>query len=424
MAEEQKILSGSLPDSFRDRLKRLWNRFFRFSVLKHLLTLLCFPGAMLLYLFRIRILINCKTSGIGHLAMEPAWFIARKTLYKKRFKKKFFVLLINESEVANRCLAEMFKSNFCQFYSKTINWMLEQVARYEFISVDIGVAPPIGTPLDRNFTIQRNQRHAVMMKDTQAYRNRYSKSFVQLPDKILKKGRDNLEILGIGKNDWFVCLHAGEVTTDSIWNYELFRRNQVGDYFDLIEYITGIGGKVVRMGHQKVPAVTQKVPIIDYPRSSVWSDWMDIYLIHECKYFIGCQSGLQLVAVILGKPLLLTNIIPWPMVNGYDGDIYLPKLIRLKETGDYISIREYLDNELHLAQFTMPDRFEVVPNSGEDLINAAKEMEEYLKNGLPEEDDLQRLWKSFFPSGSQCQCSDVRVSASFLRKYEDVLFRV
>ena len=179
------------------------------------------------------------------------------------------------------------------------------------------------------------------------------------------------------------------------------------------------------MGDKDVPDIPDTVPLIDYPHSEVKCDWMDLYLVSECRYFIGCQSGLQMVAVIFGKPQILTNIIPWHMVTGFDGDIYLPRMIKSKETSELISLREYLNNDLHFAQWDIPEPFVAVPNDAADVINAIDEMEFYLSNQekLPELDSLQALWRESFPALSQCQCSDVRISASFVKKYKGILFK-
>lgn len=391
--------------------------------LKYIIIITCFPVSVLFYLVGIRILVNCRTYGMGHLAIEPAWFLVKNEIIKIK-RKKGYILLVDR-DIANDCLYELLRKYLFIYRSRSINKLLTYLAGFCYITIDIGAAPPISTPHDINFTRKRNIRHYKMMTDIQNYRYKYQKRILDFPDELLKKGLRNLEILGISENDWFVCLHAGEVSINGKYGYELFRRQLITDFYGVIEYIDKRGGKIVRMGDRDLPEISDKVAIIDYPHSKVNCDWMDLFLISECRYFIGCQTGLQMVAVIFGKPQIITNIIPWHMVTGFNGDIYLPKMIKSRKTGDFISISKYMENDLHYAQWDFPESFIAIPNEAEDLITAVDEMEFYLSNQekLTEPDRLQVLWKESFPEGSQCLCSDVRISASFVNKYKDILFK-
>ena len=55
--------------------------------------------------------------------------------------------------------------------------------------------------------------------------------------------------------------------------------------------------------------------MIDYACSDLRSDWMDIFLCAQCRFFIGCQSGLSAVPSVFGVPVVMTDLrmgqTPW-----------------------------------------------------------------------------------------------------------------
>jgi putative glycosyltransferase (TIGR04372 family) len=392
----------------------------------HLLNTLWFTGACVFYLFRIRILINCRTYGIGHLAVEPGWFIVKKKINPWLERHKYILLLANDEYgiIANHYLLSVLNDYFIIFRSRLINQLLKQVSRFPFISIDIGKAPPPEREKDkdqRRYIQEANTRNINILKDIELYRKNGHEAIIFLPDNILEKGEKELKRLGIDKDEWFVCLHASEVALDGDCNYHPWRRQVISDYYGMIRHIADIGGRVVRMGHPKLPHAAKDIPLIDYPKTEQRSDWMDIFLISRCRYFIGCLSGLQWVAVILGKPQILTNIIAWQTPPGLEGDIYLPKMIRSEKTGAYLTADEFIDNNFDMIHFSFPPGFTSVPNSEEDLISAVDEMEQQLKNGLTDFSPLQKAWKQKMQWGRNYYPTNVKISESFIDRYKDLL---
>ena len=383
------------------------------------------PISLLLYGLGVRLLVNCKSGGMGHLAIEPAWFLIRKRLYGCSGRCAKYYVLVIEPEIANNYLIELFRRDFIIFRSKVMNCVLDKLSRYLFPNEDIGISPPRGTPYNEKNTAEANARQTIMLRDFQSYRNKIRGPFFELDEDVLAQGRINLGNLGIRENDWFVCLHAGEVSTNGKYSYDLNRRQKISDYYCMIEHIAKNGGKAVRMGDKDLEDFEDGIPLINYPKSEVLSDWMDLYLISRCKYFIGCSSGLSPVAALCNKPLIMTNYYLWHSVCGFDGDIYLPKMIRSKDTGNFLSVEEYVNKKFFLKQwdFEIPEQYEYIPNAGEDLINAVKEMEEYLKEGMPEQSALQKAWAKSLPYGGIYQKSEVRISHSFIIRHEKALFR-
>lgn len=387
-----------------------------------MLSVLLMPLTPIFYIVGVRVLTNCRTNGIGHLAIEPAWYLAQVALRKKKRVMAPILFPFWGGGYANHALAESLKKYFIVVTSPSLTNLCRALGVFSFLAHDIGVAPMLLHQQNFQSRIdERNCRQARMSKDIQLYRDRYGPLIIDLPEALIEAGEKNLSKIGIKPGEWFVCLHGGEVSTNGTFKYDLYRRQTIKDFRGVINTVKLLGGKVVRMGDGNLPPAPPDLALIDYACSKYKSDWMDLFLVHKCRYFVGCNSGLQSVAVIYGKPQIITNVIPWPMLLTFDGDIYLPKMIVDKERGSFLTISEYIEAGLHVWQKDLPYPYEVVPNSEEDLRDAALEMENLLHCPVPpQENHLQRKWKNAFPPGSQCQFQKSMVSSSFIASHQDL----
>lgn len=389
--------------------------------------LLSFLLWLWLVLTRKTLLVNFRSGGMGHLAKEPAVVLVRSELYGRSTKNTVLVL----QGVANRVLLKHWRRFFFFFHSQRINQALMRCCKWPgVVTFDMGVAPPDAPqPSDspavkKDFTMRRIVRYKRWMRDVQRYRHQKKKRLLELEADVIEQGWRSLAKLGIEKEQPFVCLHAGEVTVDGRFGYELHRRQKIEDYVGLIEHLVNKRIRVVRMGDRDLPPASNSIPVVDYPRTSQKSEAMDLFLIWACFFFIGCNSGLQDVAVIFGKPQLITNVIPWQMVAGFDGDLYLPKPIVWRKNNELVSLKAFFEHELYLAQFEVPDEFYVEPNDATDLIAAAEEMEKLLSGEATLPDPWQKKWRDAFPAEvSEFLCSEVQVSSAFVRRHEKALFK-
>lgn len=121
--------------------------------------------------------------------------------------------------------------------------------------------------------------------------------------------RKSLEKLGLGDGDWFVCLHNREsgyhrdspdLRNSSIVKYELG-----------IKEITEAGGWVIRMGDRTMTRLPSMERVIDLPFTEFKSDLMDLYLVKNCRFYLGQNSGLVDVAYLFGKRCALVNTTEW-----------------------------------------------------------------------------------------------------------------
>jgi hypothetical protein len=116
---------------------------------------------------------------------------------------------------------------------------------------------------------------------------------LQLNQEQLDRGRDTLASVGISRSAWFVCLHVREL---GFWNETSDPTNAprialIDSYLPAIEHIVSRGGWVVRMGDPTMRPLPHMTGVFDYARSTVKSDWMDVFLCASCR----AVSGVRLV---------------------------------------------------------------------------------------------------------------------------------
>jgi putative glycosyltransferase (TIGR04372 family) len=238
-----------------------------------------------------------------------------------------------------------------------------------------------------------------------------------------------LHDLGVPGGAWFVTLHVresgfyGEGDNNALHRY---RNADIETYLPAIEAIVARGGWVIRAGDPSMKALAPIPQVIDYARSSAKSDWMDIFLCSQCRFFIGMASGLQNVPWVFGVPCVFANF--WPMyVRAISNqDIFIPKLYVSRRDNRYLTFEEAHHPDLlgiYYAQALDMQGIEILDNKPEEICQVVCEMMARLDGSIEytEEDDrLQKAFGSIAPDyykhGMSC-----RIGRDFLRKYANLL---
>ncbi|MCG8510942.1 MAG: TIGR04372 family glycosyltransferase, partial [Rhodospirillales bacterium] len=161
---------------------------------------------------------------------------------------------------------------------------------------------------------------------------------IQAPDDVIERGRAMLREYGCGDDDWFVALHvrdSGFYEEDQPWDYNKFRNAPIADYVSAIEAITRRGGWVLRMGDPSMEPLPPMDRVIDYATGPDRQDWMDVFGLSQCRFFVGTASGPMNVARAFCVPVVATNYFPvgtWPFS---DGDLVIHKLHRSASDGSW-----------------------------------------------------------------------------------------
>lgn len=198
----------------------------------------------------------------------------------------------------------------------------------------------------------------------------------------------NRQRLGIPVNEWYVCLHVRESGYHNDTTIE--RDASILNYIEAIKEVTNRGGWVVRMGDQTMTKLPEMERVIDYPFTEYKSDLMDIYLISECRVYIGMQSGIFDVAKLFQRPTIMTNMANWFYPHPAKcGDVGVLKHIYSKSKKRFLSVREWMSEPFTAVSFLTFDKDDYIlyENTPEELRSAVAEF--FMRNGRGELTPLQ-----------------------------------
>lgn len=197
--------------------------------------------------------------------------------------------------------------------------------------------------------------------------------------------------MGIPLSDWFVALHVRE--GGELENGINYRNSSAGNYVDAIRFITQAGGWVVRLGDRSITPLPDMERVIDYTRSRWKSELMDLYLISECRFFLGTTSGPAEVALLFDRPVLIVNAAEFSLWGPMrPGDLGILKHVYSPRFGRVLSVRELIEEPYESQLAREPSAsfgYQLIENSPDEIRDV---VEEYMR---PERLPLSGLQRAF-----------------------------
>jgi putative glycosyltransferase (TIGR04372 family) len=241
-------------------------------------------------------------------------------------------------------------------------------------------------------------------------------------------GREVLGRLGVPPDAWFVGFHAREPGYSPA--DEPIHAHRNGSPQALVPALSEIarrGGWCIRMG-SPTGAPSPALPrVIDYARSPVRSERMDVFLCARARFFLGNTSGISFVSSTFGVPVAFANMIPMSTLGMLPRDISIVKLLRRRESPKPMRFDEVLGGPAGNFRFaTLYDEagIEVVENSPDEILELVREMLDRLDGTCRDADGDQELQERFMrllqPRHYSYGAAS-RIGAAFLRKYQYLL---
>ena len=245
-----------------------------------------------------------------------------------------------------------------------------------------------------------------------------------------RKGTDELAKMGV--DSWFVCFHNRDSAylnkrkkRHKDFGYHDYRDSDVKNQLKAMEYITKQGGYAIRMGYLvDEPLETDNPMIIDYA-SNHRSEFMDIFLSANCKFFVGNSAGLICVAFLFNTPSVMLNSCPLEYVDMPKGGLFIPKLVFDMNNKKTLSFKEIFDKGI--SSFTHKEQFDRynfvnVENTSDDILDVVKEMNMRIDmNWKHKYEDLQKKFWSLVKPHHRCYGSPARVGSDFLKRNKGLL---
>jgi putative glycosyltransferase (TIGR04372 family) len=238
----------------------------------------------------------------------------------------------------------------------------------------------------------------------------FSESKIDLQKEIKEKCYNQLLRYGVEKQSKFICLHVRDAKYRNDYNRRTFRNSKVDNYNDLMKFLIDKDYFVFRIGrlaNDKIKIKNKK--IIDYPFSDLKSDYMDLFLIKECFYFIGNLSGPLECATMFNKPCFITDstrVFEAPPRHKMSRSIFRD-IIR-KKNSEKVRFRDYIDMHINYHHWRfINDELDFLPNSSNQLLEEIKLFDREFNN--KEFKDINKtqiifneyLYKSLFKKYSQ-----------------------
>ena len=185
---------------------------------------------------------------------------------------------------------------------------------------------------------------------------------LNLTKQEINKGELILKQFGIPKNAKIICvssrdnLYLRRAHPSVDFSYHNYRDSNVNNYIPAIKALIKKNFYVVKMGKIAAKRVNIKSnKFIDYSFHPLRSDLMDFFLAYKCYFWIGNNTGLDQVARVFRKPLVLTNMAPFMALRMYAKKNYYLLKTYVNSKNQKLSISKIFDygieNSFHSENF-------------------------------------------------------------------------
>lgn len=351
---------------------------------------------------------------IGHLLVEPDCYLKEELL--GLIPKYRVVMLASKQEVANRAVLWHWQRYFIVISNPIVVKLLRPLSWHPLTRLDVS-----------KYAVAINKT-AVFPKIQALWADR--PPLLKTDPEDRERGQKALEEMGMPPGIWFVCVHSrdgGYSPSDE--HLHSFRNSRFEDYLMAIEYIISLGGICIMMGDPTMRPAPKMQGLIDYAHHPMRSEWLDLYIAANCRFFLGNTSGAFYMSSVFGVPAACANMAPLSTVFPCgQKDIGIPKLYREASSGRLLSFKEILDSPA--ANFRFSSQFEA---AGIELVNNTPEeirdlvIEQFERSSFPsfmydkDDEELQNRFRALFRPGHYMYGSASRVGRAFLKRYQYLL---
>ena len=324
---------------------------------------------------------------IGHQAWELHFYAKAHKLGLWGDERP--LVLASDGMVANTSLRDYWDEHIPQitnpittFFMRPFGWMT-QTSR-NLYPLDVSIPREDGSPVTALPAYDHVQER---------YEDEIgSQPLMEIRPEHREQGRATMQELGMPPDAWFVALHVREAGFIKRNEIDQPRDGDIFDYQGAIRLITSLGGWVVRLGRPSMTPLPPMKNVIDYALSDARSPETDIYLMAECRFFLGTNSGPFEVPPLFGRPCAIAASIPMDQGSHYRDDVYLPHLYWSDDHDRYLSFPEIHNSDvrdfLSVAEFGRKN-LKVVRPTPENITKLTQEMLDR-SDGSAQYDDLDR----------------------------------
>jgi putative glycosyltransferase (TIGR04372 family) len=204
-------------------------------------------------------------------------------------------------------------------------------------------------------------------------------------------GWELLKQAGVPEGSWFVVFHAREpgFAGDP---FPSPRNASFENFLPAMNEVVARGGWAIRIGDKGMKPLPAMPGVIDYAHADFNSDWMDIFLLAQCRFFVGSPSGPAQVPHLFGVPTVYTNWIPLADYPYHADGLLIHKTHRDSSTGHKIPYSAFLSLRTDYTNINARNGIVVEENTAEEIRDVVGEMLDRLdgKQSPPSPEDEAR----------------------------------
>ena len=180
--------------------------------------------------------------------------------------------------------------------------------------------------------------HSLLYEVAEAWQRQGRPPLVSLRPAHRAEGRRWLSSLGLPEEDWFVTFHCRTTV-----GHQDLRSVRPETYTRAMEAVIRAGGWVVCMGTPKLVDAHPKI-INRGDHVTPGDDWKDVFLLADCRFFVGCTSGPADVVNAFGVPSIEVNTLQIGQQAAHNHDLFIPKLFLSRRSGRMLTMEEILEH--------------------------------------------------------------------------------
>ena len=399
------------------------------KIVKNIIIVIIFPIILIIYILRPIMIIRfgiVQSSRIGALSIQVEHY-----LKEMKIKKNKFVLDIisYEKQICNKKLALLVS----RLPVKIINFPKKIQIFFDGLNL-----------------LSPNNFHRInFVAHPKDFFINEDITQLKFSSNEVDKARELLANIGIHKKNMWVCIHNRDSAylnsisknnwnhnnySGSNWSYHNYRDFNISSMVSTCNYFLSKGYHVIRVGQKANEAINLKHPkLIDYPFINKKDELLELYLLANCSFFIGCNAGIYTIPYIFKRPLLITNYTSVGLLNQMKHNKWMTilKLFTDKNTGKILSLDEIftrnLDNMGIINEFN-DNNIKLIDNTPDEILNASIELEQRenaIWNNTEKSFGLQKkFWNKVnqYKKINKFNKNNLYISSYFLEKHQNVLF--
>lgn len=291
-----------------------------------------------------------------------------------------------------------------------------------------------------NFYLGKNNIHTLYINNTLATSKLYPNVQKKInTDFLFQDIEKYCHKFDLKINSKWICIHNRDaeylknIDNKKNFDYHNYRDFKIKSYAKLIHYFLDKNYHVFRIGKiSNEKLLIKHSKLFDLPNYYEQNDIFDLFLLLNCRLFIGCDSGPWTIPYLNNKFILKTNYTTIGILQKmkHNNFLFIFKRFKDKKNNKLLSIKEIfkrkLENVTNSSVFEK-ENIELIPNDEITIYEAGIELEKIEKNIIQVTNEEQNLQKRFwdlinqFSNYNNPYPTKARVSKYFLKNNEDLL---